>query len=184
VPGVFLARQLAHPVPPGAGIPPARAFRTRPSDKENIILRINYPAVFVSALAYWLLGAVWYSPLPFARPFLALSRWTPEQIAAMQAAGEGKQIAVALVTSLLLAYVLAHFVRFTGAETVRSGLLTGFWVWLGFVATTNLETVLFEGRPLGLYLINDGYHLVGLLGMGATLAVWRRRDLRLPAYQS
>src|ERR671929_170953 len=66
------------------------------------------------------------------------------------AEGEGAQIVVALLTSLVLAYVLAHFVKFTGAETVKSGALTGFWLWLGFVATSNLETVLFESRPLGL----------------------------------
>jgi len=147
-------------------------------------MKINYPAVVVAALAYWLLGAVWYSPLLFARPFIALMRWTPEQLAAAEAAGAGKQIAVALLISVLLAYVLAHFVKFTGAETARAGVLTGFWLWLGFVATTNLETVLFESRPLGLYLINNGYHLVGLLGMGALLAVWRKRDSRVPAYQS
>jgi hypothetical protein len=146
-------------------------------------MRINYAAVAVSALAYWLLGGLWYSPLLFARPFVALMRYTPEQVAAIQAAGEGRQLFVALLISLLLAYVLAHFVRFTGAETARTGMLAGFWLWLGFVATTNLETVLFEGRPLGLYLINNGYHLVGLLGMGALLAVWRR-DARVPAYQT
>lgn len=147
-------------------------------------MRINYAAVAVSALAYWLLGGLWYSPLLFARPFVALMRYTPEQVAAIQAAGEGRQLFVALLISLLLAYVLAHFVRFTGAETARAGLLAGFWLWLGFVATTNLEAVLFESRPLGLYLINNGYHLVGLLGMGALLAVWQRRDARVPAYQS
>jgi len=146
-------------------------------------MRINYAAVAASALAYWLLGGLWYSPLLFARPFVALMRYTPEQVAAIQAAGEGRQLFVALLISLLLAYVLAHFVRFTGAETVRAGLLAGFWLWLGFVATTNLETVLFESRPLGLYLINNGYHLVGLLGMGALLAVWRR-DAPVPVYQT
>jgi hypothetical protein len=147
-------------------------------------MRINYPAVFVSALAYWALGALWYSPLLFARPFIALMRWTPEQLASVESQGAGAQIVVALLTSLVLAYVLAHFVKFTGAETVKSGALTGFWLWLGFVATSNLETVLFESRPVGLYLINNGYHLVGLLGMGSLLAVWRRRDARVPAYQS
>jgi hypothetical protein len=147
-------------------------------------MRINYPAVVVSAIAYWVLGALWYSPLLFARPFIALKGWTPAEVAALQAAGAGKEIAAAFVGALVLAYVLAHFVKFTGAETVRDGLQTGFWLWLGFVVTTNLETVLFEARPLGLYLINNGYHLVGLLGMGALLAVWRRRDLRVPAYQT
>jgi len=147
-------------------------------------MKINYPAVVVSAIAYWILGALWYSPLLFARPFIALMRWTPEQVAAAQAAGGAKQIGVALLTSLLLAYVLAHFVKFTGAETAGTGVQTGFLLWLGFVATTNLETVMFESRPFGLYLINNGYHLVGMLGMGALLAVWKRRDSRVPAYQT
>ena len=147
-------------------------------------MKINYPAVFVSALAYWALGALWYSPLLFEQPFIALKGWTPEQVEAIRAASHAGEIGAALAVSLVTAYVLAHFVRFTGAETGRTGALAGFWLWLGFVVTTNLSTVLFEGRPIGLYLINNGYHLVGLLGMGALLAAWRRRDARVPAYQS
>lgn len=147
-------------------------------------MKINYPAVFVSALAYWMLGAIWYSPILFEGSFIALKGWTPEQVEAVRAASHAGEIGAALAVSLLTAYVLAHFVKFTGAETTRSGVLAGFWLWLGFVATTNLSTVLFEGRPLGLYLINNCYHLVGLLGMGALLAVWRRRDARVPAYQT
>ena len=147
-------------------------------------MRINYPAVAASAVAYWVLGALWYSPLLFASPFIALKGWTPEQLAAIQSQSHAGEIGMAFVTSLLLAYVLAHFVKFTGAETARTGALTAFWLWLGVVVTTNLVTVIFEQRPLGLFLINNGYHLVGMLGMGALLAVWRRREARVPAYQS
>jgi hypothetical protein len=147
-------------------------------------MKIHYPAVVASAVAYWVLGALWYSPLLFARPFIALKGYSPEQVAAMQAQSHAGEIGVAFVGSLVLAYVLAHFVKFTGAETLSAGMLTGFWLWLGFVVTTSLETVVFEGRPVGLYLINNGYHLAGLLGMGALLAVWRRRDARVPAFQS
>jgi hypothetical protein len=147
-------------------------------------MRINYAAVGVAGLGYWVLGAVWYSPLLFARPFVSLMNWTPEQLAAAESAGAGKQVAVAFVTSLLLAYVLAHVLRFAGAETARAGAAAAFVLWLGFVATSNLETVIFESRPLGLYLINNGYHLVGMLGMGALLAAWKRREARVPAYQT
>jgi len=146
-------------------------------------MRINYSAVGAAAVGYWLLGAVWYGLL-FARPFIALMGWTPEQVAAIQAKGESTALGLAFITSLVLAYVLAHFVRFLGAETARAGAATGFWLWLGFVATSNLETVLFESRPLGLYLISNGYHLVGMLGMGALLAAWKRREARVPAYQT
>ena len=90
-------------------------------------MKINYPAVAASAVAYWVLGALWYSPLLFARPFIALKGWTPEQLAAIQAQSHAGEIGLAFVTSLLLAYVLAHFVKFTGAEAAGSGALTGFW---------------------------------------------------------
>ena len=147
-------------------------------------MKINYPAVAASAIAYWVLGAVWYSPLLFERPFIAFKGWTPAEVAAVRASSHAGEIGAAFAVSLVTAYVLAHFVKFMGAETARAGMLTGFWLWLGFVVTTNASTVLFEGRPAGLYLINNGYHLVGLLGMGAVLAVWRRERGRVPAYQS
>ena len=51
-------------------------------------------------------------------------------------------------------------------------------------AGVSMGVPLFEARPVGLYLINNGYHLAGLLGMGAMLAAWRRREARVPAYQT
>lgn len=144
-------------------------------------MRVNHLAVVASAVAYWVLGAVWYNV--FSGPFIALMRWKPEDVARMEAEGAAPQIAVALACSFVLAYALAHFIKFTGAEKAWQGAQVGFLVWLGFVATTNLNTVLFEFRPLGLYLINSGYHLVAMLGMGALLAVWKRREARAPAYQ-
>lgn len=145
-------------------------------------MRINHLAVAASALAYWMLGALWYTA--FANPFIALMRWKPEDLARIESQGAGVEIGVALVASLVTAYVLAQFVKLTGAEDAWRGAQVGLLAWLGFAVTTNLGTVLFEFRPLGLYLINNGYHLVGMLGMGALLAVWRRREARAPAYQS
>jgi len=48
-------------------------------------------------------------------------------------------------------------------------------LWLGFVATTQLATVIFEHRSLTLYLLNVGYNLVACLITGALLAVWKPR---------
>ena len=148
------------------------------------MLRINHLAVLAAGLLYWMLGALWYSPLLFANKFIELMHWTPQDVAAIQAEGAGREIAIALFSSLVLAYVLAHFLRFTGAERPRDGIRTAFWLWLGFVVTSNLETVLFERRAVGLYLISNGYHLVGFLLMGALLAAWKKREARALAYQT
>jgi len=146
-------------------------------------MKINYAAVAASALLYWLLGGLWYSPLLFGGKFIEIMRWSPEQVARLQAEGAGAQLALAFVGSLVAAYVLAHFVRYTNAETAASGAKTGLWLWLGLVVTTNLNTVFFEFRPVGLFLINVGYHFVAFLAMGALLAVWRKRsEAKAPAY--
>ena len=144
--------------------------------------KINYLAVAVAGVLYWILGAVWYGL--FSERFVALMRWTPEDLARAQAQGSAKELALAFATSMLTAYVLAHLVRATGARTGLDGALTGFCVFVGFVLTTNLATVIFEGRAAGLYLINMGYNLVALLLMGVLLAAWRRQEARVPAYQT
>jgi len=147
-------------------------------------MKINYAAVVVSAIVYWVLGGLWYSPLLFGGKFIEIMRWSPEQLARIEAEGAGIQLALAFVGSLVTAYVLAHIVRYTSGENAIDGAKTGLWLWLGFIVTTNLNTVFFEFRPLGLYFINIGYHLVAFLSMGALLAVWRKKkgEAKAPAY--
>jgi hypothetical protein len=146
-------------------------------------MKINYAAVVVSALGYWVLGGIWYSPLLFGGKFVELMRLSPEQLSRVEAGGAGGQLALAFFGSLVAAYVLAHIVRYTSGESAAEGAKTGLWLWLGFIVTTNLNTVFFESRPLGLYLINIGYHLVAFLSMGALLAVWRKRsEAKSPVY--
>ena len=139
-------------------------------------MRIKYPAVIVATLVHFILGGLWYSPLLFGNKFLQIVGWTPQQLEQMQARGSAKELIVAFVTSLVLVYILAHFVQYTKATNALAGIQTAFWLWLGFIATTNIATVLFEQRPLGLYLINVGYQLVACALAGLILAVWRPRE--------
>ena len=144
-------------------------------------MKINYPAVLVTAILHWILGAVWYGI--FTNKFVELMAWTPAQIAALESQSHGKEYVVAFLSSLILVYVLAHFVQYTKATTLVGGLQTGFWLWLGFVATTQVATVIFEGRKPGLYLLNIGYQLVACLAAGGLLAIWKPRTANASAPQ-
>lgn len=146
------------------------------------MMKINYLAVVASAALYWILGGLWYAL--FTGPFVRLMRWTPEDMARIENESHAMELAGAFVVSLLTAYALAHFVRLTNSRGALDGIKTASLAFLGFVLTTNLSSVLFESRPLGLYLINNGYHLVGFLLMGALLAAWRREEARSLAYQT
>jgi uncharacterized protein DUF1761 len=146
-------------------------------------MKIKYPAVIVAALVHYILGGLWYSPLLFGNKFLQIRNFTPQQLEQIQTNGAAKELAIALVTSVVLVYILAHFVQYTKAKTAWGGIETAFWLWLGFIATTQLATVLFEQRPLGLYLINISYQLVGCALAGVILAIWRPQESTQAAAQ-
>lgn len=146
-------------------------------------MKIKYPAVIVATLAHYLLGGLWYSPLLFGNKFLQIIGWSPEKLAEMEKQTPVKELAIAFVTSLVLVYILAHFVQYTKAKTAWGGIQTAFWLWLGFIVTTQLATVIFEQRPLGLYLINIGYQLVGCAIAGVILALWRPQEASNAAAQ-
>ncbi len=138
-------------------------------------MKVNYPAVIVAAVIHFILGGLWYGPL-FGNKFLEIVGWTPEQQAQIVAQTHWSAYLIAFLTSLILVGTLAYFIAYTGAKGVAGGMQTAACLWLGFVATTQLATVIFEQRKLGLYLLNVGYQLVAGLICGALLAVWKRRE--------
>src|SRR5215813_14872469 len=119
-------------------------------------MKINYLAVLVAAVLHFIIGGVWYGVL-FGNQFIKLIGWSPEKVAQIGNESHGKEYLIAFVSSLVLVYVLAHFVQYTKAKSAIDGIQTAFWLWLGFVVTTQLATVIFEERRLGLYVLNVGY---------------------------
>ncbi len=86
--------------------------------------------------------------------------------------GGGMGYGVAAVGALVQAWVLAHFVAYAGSDTFWKGLVTAFWLWLGFVAVVTAVHLVFEGRSWMLWKINAGYFLVVMLINGGLLAAW------------
>ncbi len=129
---------------------------------------INIWAVLVAAVVSMVVGSFWYSKSLFGKEWANL---VGRKLEAMSGGGTG--YAVAGAGALLQAYILAHFVQYTGATTFWDGIITGFWLWLGFVAVVVAVNMVFEGRSWALWKINAGYFLVVLLINGGLLAAWR-----------
>ncbi len=130
---------------------------------------MNWLAVIIAAVAQMALGFIWYGSL-FGKTWMAMMGINQQT---MSREGMGKTYALQFVGSLVTAAVLAKLIGAMGATSVGAGVATGFWVWLGFVATVTLGSVLYERRSFNLYALNNGYQLVSLAVMGAVLAVWR-----------
>lgn len=134
-------------------------------------MKPNYVAVFVSALAYWLLGAVWFAVL-FSKPWMALENLSPEQLNSMNPV---LPYVITFVLNLLVAFVLAQICAWRNANTAARGAALGILIWIGFIGPVTYTTYMYEMRPKHLFAINEFYSLVGLCVMGAILGAWTKK---------
>jgi hypothetical protein len=140
--------------------------------KEGETMKTNYAAVFVSALAYWILGAVWYGVL-FSKPWMAFEHITEEQARSMNPV---LPYIITFVLNVLIALVLAQLCIWRNASTAARGAAVGVLVWIGFLGPVTYTTYMYEMRPKELFAINEFYPLVGLCLMGAILGAWKKKS--------
>ena len=133
-------------------------------------LGFNHLAILVSGVFLWVLGAAWYSPPLFAKPWMAALGITPDKA---NKKGLIPGMILSFVGDLILAFVLAHVVGWAHAETFGWGAFIGALLWIGFIAAPALPQGIYENRPFKLFAINTGYWLIGLIVVGGILAVWR-----------
>lgn len=129
---------------------------------------MNLGAVIVAAIAGMVIGGIWYAPPVFGKTWMQLVGITPEDAKKGRAKGFGGMIVLALV----LAFAMSSVFDSANVQGVGEGLQTAFWLWLGFVVTTNAGDVLFAKKPAKLYWINVSYYLVEFFVMGWILAAW------------
>lgn len=131
---------------------------------------VNFLGALVAALSTFVLGGLWYSPLCFQRAWMQDNGLREEDLRqGGMARVFGGGLALALVSSVNLAFFLAD-----GKPSLSWGVTAGLLAGLGWVATSLGVTYLFERRPLRLYLIDAGYHVVTFAVMGAILGVWKK----------
>jgi uncharacterized protein DUF1761 len=139
------------------------------------MISINYLAVLVVAVLNMILGSLWYGPL-FGKSWGKMMAFTDEHMKRAKEKGMGASYVVMAIGSVLMAWVLALFISSGEAHyavwTFTFGIHIAFYLWIGLVAPVTVGTVIWEGKPWKLWVLNAGYYLVGLCLMGAILAVW------------
>ena len=94
---------------------------------------------------------------------------------ARQDAGSGVwSLFFAFVVNLIIAWMLAGLLGHlgTGQVTLRNGVLSGAFVWFGFVLTTMAVNYAFSGRDRRLLLIDAGNWLIVLLVIGGVIGLF------------
>jgi len=129
---------------------------------------ISYGAVVGAAVAAYVLGMLWHGPV-FGKTWMKLAGITKKS--KMNLTPVQAMTAVGLV-QLLVAYVLAHFVKYVQVTTVAGGIQLAFWIWLGFSAPLLFGGYLWENKSLKLFCFNAVYRLAELSLMAVILARW------------
>ncbi|MCI0563090.1 MAG: DUF1761 domain-containing protein [Nitrososphaera sp.] len=130
---------------------------------------MNYLAVAAAAILNMVLGMIWYHPKVFGTLWLkAIGKKEKD----LEKGNMGLKYGSNMVASFVYAIILALIINITGTTSALEGAIMGATVWLGFVATSNLPGVTFEGRPFRVYLIFVAYQLVVYLIGGALIASW------------
>ena len=133
---------------------------------------IHWLPVVVSAVAVFVIGALWYSPLLLGKAWVKAHGYTPEKIEAMRAS-MGRSYAVSFACYLVMAAAMSVLIGRMDIMSVEGGVKLGAIIGTGFAATIGLTANMFSEKPLATYLIDAGYQIVYLIAMGAILAAWR-----------
>lgn len=131
----------------------------------------NWLAIIVAAVVAFLIGGLWYSPLLFARQWMAAHAHSPEDVARMKADAP-RAYGISFVAFLVMAFILQMVLNHVDAHTWLSGALWAAHLWLGFAVTIGLMANVYSGKKLSVFLIDAGYQLVYFLVMGAILGAW------------
>lgn len=134
----------------------------------DILSEVNYLAALVAAVAYFALGALWYSPALFARPWMKAIGMDPESTPSPN---------VLLFVGTAIAYflmgvVLAAIARSTQATELVDGIVLGLLVGVGIGAAQIWVNAAYEQRPAALVWINGLNVAVGYTLMAVIVTVW------------
>ncbi len=120
--------------------------------------------IIAATVVYMVIGMVWYSPKVFGEMWMKLSGVKAKNVETTKA------YVGCLISSLLVVMVtscLLHRLLINGYE---ASVLAAIKFWLGFIVPTLLGGVLWEGRPVKLFALNAGAHLLQLVAAAAVLS--------------
>ena len=133
---------------------------------------VNYWAVLVSAVATMVVGSLWYGPL-FGKMWMKMMGFTESSMKSMDMT-PARAMTIALISSLVASYVIAHFIGLLGvASFADGGWQFAFWAWLGLVMPVVLGGWLWEGKPFKLLVLNAAHQLVNIVVVVAILSSWQ-----------
>jgi hypothetical protein len=123
---------------------------------------VNVVGAVVGAVVAMAVGALWYSPILFARRWQALIGKSDEELG-----NAGPAMAIAALAFLVMGVGMSWIIP--NGASVGIGMMWGFIGFWGFALPAVVVNGVFERRPWALMSIYLGYLLVSMLVMAAII---------------
>ncbi|MCY3487485.1 MAG: DUF1761 domain-containing protein [Bacteroidetes bacterium] len=130
----------------------------------------NWISFVVAILLPMVVGSLWYGPI-FGKMWMEMMDLTEEKI--KENFNPAKSYGGSLVGSVLTVYVLSLLISHMGMGTLGGGLTVGFAAWVGFALPMGWQSVAWEDKGMGIFVLNQAYNLVVFLLMGGLIGAWR-----------
>jgi uncharacterized membrane protein YpjA len=132
---------------------------------------VNWWAVLVCAILSMVIGFIWYGPL-FGKPWGNITGWTNEKVSALPKSSTARSYILAFIAAFIIASVLAITLLAINTNGIGNGIVAAIVLWVGFTGATIGVNMTFERRPLSLFCIEAGYHLLTLVVYSIVLSLW------------
>lgn len=134
---------------------------------------LNWLAILVAAVAYFALGALWYSKILFAKRWIADLKIDVNNPDAKKGMGAmfGGSFVLMFIQSMAIA-MLAERIGIRG-DGWMSGLKLGAVTGCCLCAATVGVNYLYEKKPISLFLINGGYAIAGNIIAAIVICSWK-----------
>ena len=128
---------------------------------------INIWAILIITIIYFMLGALWFSPILFGKIWAAgLGFYLDAKSLTI------KKIIRSVVTAFLATISLAIIIELIGTYDLLASLLVRLLIGIGFIFAIDLYDVLFEDKNIKAYIIDSGYHFISIMIAGLILSLW------------
>ncbi len=135
---------------------------------------VNFLAILVAGIVSMAIGFLWYSPLVLGKPWMKEKGLSAESLKKAQK-DMGMLYGISFVVALVSGYVLFHVMflseNFFHYTRFTTGVMSAFWMWLGFMMPVQVTATIFGGKNWKLLGIDTGYQLASLLAMGIVIAL-------------
>jgi hypothetical protein len=126
---------------------------------NDLVSHLHWLAILAGAATYWVLGAIWYSPLLFAKAWVKLVNLKMDDPEAK------KGMPLLFLGSFILMFVASAGLGILSQalaipDAVHAAKL-GLLVSVCFSFTANSIAYLYTRKPAALYAIDGGYHILG-----------------------